>query len=234
VKVIILAAGVGERMRPLTDHTPKPLLKVGGTPLIAHHIERLARAGFADLVINVSHLAQQIMDYCGDGSRWGVSIRYSPEVEPLETAGGIFNALPLLGDGPFLVVNGDVWLDYPFARLAGFTPAPPAIAHLVMVDNPAQHPLGDFAIDEQGLVRELAPGASGFTYAGVGVYTPAFFAGMTAGKLPLRPLLDATIRRGCLSAEYYPGHWEDVGTPERLRNLDAALQSGRVPRTLSR
>ena len=234
MKVMILAAGVGERMRPLTDHTPKPLLPVGGRPLIVHHIERLARAGFVDLVINVSHLAGKITDYCGDGSRWGVSISYSPEVEPLETAGGIFNALPLLGDGAFLVVNGDVWLDYPFERLAGFIPPPPTIAHLVMVDNPPQHPRGDFGLDEHGLVRELAPGATGFTYAGVGVYTPDFFAGMTPGKLPLRPLLDATIRRGLLSAEYYPGHWEDVGTPERLRNLDTALQSGRVPGPVSR
>jgi len=226
VKAMILAAGVGERMRPLTDHTPKPLLEVGGSPLIAHHIERLARAGFTDLVINVSHLARRITDYCGDGSRWGVAIRYSPEVVPLETAGGIFNALPLLGDAPFLVVNGDVWLDYPFGELAGYTPVDPACAHLVMVDNPPQHPGGDFALDERGWVRELAPGATGLTYAGVGVYTPAFFATMTAGKLPLRPLLDAAIRRGCLSGEYYPGHWEDVGTPQRLGQLDAALRSG--------
>ncbi len=225
VKVMILAAGVGERMRPLTEHTPTPLLQVGGRPLIVHHIERLALAGLTELVINVSHLAQQIIDYCGDGSRWGVSISYSPEAEPLETAGGIFNALPLLGDAPFLVVNGDVWLAYPFARLAGYTPPDPEGAHLVMVDNPVQHPRGDFRLDEQGWLRELAPDASGVTYAGVGVYTPAFFARMTPGKMSLRPLLDAAIRRDCLGGEYYPGQWEDVGTPERLHTLDAALRS---------
>ena len=223
MKAMILAAGVGERMRPLTDHTPKPLLAVGGRALIAHHLDRLAQAGFSEVVINVSHLAEQIVDYCGDGSRWGVSILYSHESRPLETAGGIFNALPLLGDEPFLVVNGDVWIDYPFARLLGYRPASPECAHLVMVGNPAQHPRGDFQLDDQGWVRELAPGASGYTYAGVGVYSPSFFAAMDPGKMPLRPLLDAAIRRGCLSGEYYPGHWEDVGTPERLRKLDEAL-----------
>ncbi len=226
MKAMILAAGVGERMRPLTDHTPKPLLEAGGSPLIAHHIERLARAGFTELVINVSHLASRITDYCSDGSRWGVAITYSHEIEPLETAGGIFQALPLLGFDPFLVVNGDIWIDYPFARLRGLTPADPVCAHLVLVGNPPQHPRGVFALDAQGRVRELAPGASGLTYAGVGVYTRAFFATMTPGKMPLRPLLDAAIRRGCLSAEYYPGHWEDVGTPERLARLDAALRAG--------
>ena len=228
MKAMILAAGVGERMRPLTDHTPKPLLEVGGSPLIAHHLQRLARAGFTELVINVSHLAGQITDYCGDGSRWGVAIRYSPEAEPLETAGGIQNALPLLGDAPFLVVNGDVWLDFPFERLLGITPAHPQCAHLVMVGNPPQHPRGDFGLDQQGWVRELAAGETGLTYAGVGVYSPAFFAAMSPGKMPLRPLLDAAIRRGCLSGEYYPGKWEDVGTPERLRSLDAALRAAQL------
>ncbi|MCB1697262.1 MAG: nucleotidyltransferase family protein [Pseudomonadales bacterium] len=228
MKAMILAAGVGERMRPLTDHTPKPLLEVGGSPLIAHHLQRLARAGFTELVINVSHLAGQITDYCGDGSRWGVAIRYSPEAEPLETAGGIQNALPLLGDAPFLVVNGDVWLDFPFERLLGSTPADPQCAHLVMVGNPPQHPRGDFGLDQQGWVRELAAGETGLTYAGVGVYSPAFFAAMSPGKMPLRPLLDAAIRRGCLSGEYYPGKWEDVGTPERLRSLDAALRAAQL------
>lgn len=221
---MILAAGIGERMRPLTRHTPKPLLRVGGRPLLAYHLERLARAGFDELVINVSHLAGQIMDFCGDGSRWGLAITWSPETEPLETAGGIFNALPLLGNAPFLVVNGDVWVDYPFERLFGFTPPDPECAHLVMVRNPAQHPRGDFQLDGEGRVRELAAGATGFTYAGVGVYSPAFFAGMTPGKMPLRPLLDAAIRCGRLSGEFYPGHWEDVGTPERLRQLDALLR----------
>lgn len=226
MKAMILAAGVGERMRPLTDHTPKPLLRVGGSPLIGHHIQRLAGAGFEQLVINVSHLAEQIIDYCGDGSRWGVEIVYSREAQPLETAGGIFNALSLLGHAPFLVVNGDVWIDYPFERLLNFTPPLPACAHLVMVNNPAQHPRGDFRLDEQGWVNELGPGQAGLTYAGVGVYCRSLFVGMTPGKTPLRPLLDAAIRRGCLSGEYYPGRWEDVGTPERLQALDAALGGG--------
>ena len=224
MKVMILAAGVGERMRPLTDHTPKPLLQVGGEPLIAHHLRRLAQAGFSELVINVSHLAQQIIDYCNDGSRWGLTINYSPEPEPLETAGGILNALPLLGENPFLVVNGDVWIDYPFEQLLNFIPPVPDSAHLVMVGNPPQHPGGDFVLDDQGRVRERPHGITGLTYAGVGVYAPAFFAGMTPGKMALRPLLDAAIGRGCLSGEYYPGHWEDVGTPERLEALDAALR----------
>ena len=231
MKAMILAAGVGERMRPLTDHTPKPLLEAGGKPLIVHHIERLARAGFTDLVINISHLAHRITDYCGDGGRWGVAITYSPETVPLETAGGIFQALPLLGFDPFLVVNGDVWLDYPFARLRGHRLADPECAHLVMVGNPPQHPRGDFGLDAQGWVRELAPGAIGLTYAGVGIYTRGFFAAMSPGRMPLRPLLDAAIRRGCLSAEFYSGHWEDVGTPERLAKLDAALRSGALSAT---
>lgn len=234
MKVMILAAGIGERMRPLTGHTPKPLLTVAGTPLIEHHIKNLARAGFTELVINVSHLAQQIIDYCGDGSHWGVSIEYSREDEPLETAGGICKALPLLGEAPFLVVNGDVWVDYPFERLFARGPARPECAHLVMVGNPTQHPRGDFALDDQGWVRDLAPGATGLTYAGVGVYAPAFFSGIQPVKVPLRPLLDAAIRRGCLSGEFHDGHWEDVGTPERLRALDEAVRSARVSGDISR
>ena len=229
MKVMILAAGFGERMRPLTDHTPKPLLQAGGRPLISYHLERLARAGLSEVVINVSHLASQIIDYCDNGSRWGLTISYSREPEPLETSGGIYQALPLLGGEPFLVVNGDGWLEYPFDQLAGCSPAGGALAHLVLVDNPAQHPLGDFQLDEQGLVRERKPAESGFTYAGVGVYTAAFFADMAPGKYPLRPLLDTAIRRGLLTGEYFSGHWEDVGTPERLDKLDAALQSSRVP-----
>ena len=225
MKVMILAAGVGERMRPLTNDTPKPLLKVAGIPLIEHHIRRLAQAGFTELVINVSHLAQQIIDYCGDGSRWGVSIVYSPEEQPLETAGGIVNAFPLLGDAPFLVVNGDVWIDYPFAGLAQYQLRENEAAHLVMVGNPVQHPLGDFWLDADGWVQFLSAAAAGFTYAGVAIYSKAFFAGMQPGKMPLRPLLDAAIERGCLGAEYHQGWWEDVGTPERLQALDTAVRS---------
>ena len=227
MKAMILAAGKGERMRPLTDHTPKPLLQVAGKALIEHHIVRLARAGFDELVINVSHLGQQIMDHCGGGGRWGVQIHYSPEEEPLETAGGIQRALPLLGRQPFLVVNGDIWIDYDFGQLLDYRPAPEEHAHLVMVRSPSQHPRGDFKLDAEGWLRELAPGETGLTYAGVGVYTPAFFSGMAPGKLALRPLLDDAIRQCHLTGEYHPGGWEDVGTPERLQALDEAVSSAR-------
>lgn len=226
MKVMILAAGMGERMRPLTDHTPKPLLRAGGVPLIEHHLRSLWAAGFRDVVINVSHLAGQVVDYCGDGGRWGLTITYSHEDTPLETAGGIQRALPLLGEAPFLVVNGDIWIDFPFATLREAALRDGERARLVMVDNPPQHPLGDFLLDENGWVRERAPTATGLTYAGVGIYDPVVFATMRPGKLPLRPLLDAAITAGALGGTYHPGHWADVGTPERLEALDIALASG--------
>ena len=225
MKVMILAAGVGERMRPLTEHTPKPLLEAGGRPLIAWHIEALAELGLRDLVINVSHLAERIVGWCGDGSRWGVHIRYSREPEPLETAGGIQRALPLLGDDPFLVVNGDVWTAFPLQRLLVRRSLPPGAAHLVLVDNPPQHPDGDFCVTAGGGLRARPAGTRGLTYAGIGVYTAGFFADMAPGKLPLRPLLDAAIAAGRVSGEYFGGAWTDVGTPQRLRELDARLSS---------
>lgn len=225
MKAMILAAGVGERMRPLTDNTPKPLLRVAGIPLIEHHIRRLAAAGLRELVINVSHLAEQIEAYCGDGSTWGADIVYSRETAPLETAGGIVQALPLLGDAPFLVVNGDVWTDYPFACLVTCALQAGESAHLVMVGNPPQHPAGDFALDSDDRIRVLAAGAMGWTYSGVGLYTPAFFAGIAPGKMALRPLLDAAILQGCLGGERYSGEWQDVGTPERLRALDIVVSA---------
>ncbi len=225
MKVMILAAGLGERMRPLTDRTPKPLLRVGGTPLLEHHLRHLAAAGFTEVVINISHLGQQIVDYCGDGRRWGLAIAYSPEEQPLETAGGIHRALPLLGDGRFLVVNGDIWIDCDFRHLYGRRLDPGTAAHLVMVGNPPQHPRGDFQLDAVGRVRALAEGASGVTYSGVGIYDPALFAGMQPGKLRLRPLLDEAIRRGLLTGEFFAGDWEDVGTPERLQALDRRVRS---------
>ncbi|MDE0930477.1 MAG: nucleotidyltransferase family protein [Halioglobus sp.] len=220
MRAMILAAGVGERMRPLTEHTPKPLLRVADTPLIEHHIRRLAAAGFSEIVINVAHLGEQIMAYCDDGSRWGVTIVYSQEGSPLETAGGIANALPLLGDQPFLVVNGDVWIDYPFEKLAVYCLRADEVAHLVMVENPPQHTFGDFQLDDEGWVRWLEPGAYGWTYAGLGIYTTAFFAAISEEKMPLRPLLDAAIRRGHLGGEGYMGQWQDVGTPDRLQELN--------------
>jgi len=225
VKAMILAAGVGERMRPLTDHTPKPLLRVSDTPLIEYHIRRLASAGISEIVINVAHLGEQIMDYCSDGSRWGVTIMYSPEESPLETAGGIFNALPLLGNMPFLVVNGDVWIDYPFERLAQYRLRLEEVAHLVMVENPPQHTFGDFQLDDEGWVRSLEPGAHGWTYAGLGLYTATFFSAMSEGKMPLRPLLDAAIRTGQLGGEKYAGQWQDVGTPDRLQELNDMVKA---------
>ena len=224
MKAMILAAGLGERMRPLTDHTPKPLLRIAGMPLLEHHIRRLAAAGVNELVINVSHLAEQIIAYCGDGRAWGVSIEYSQEQAPLETAGGIIQALPLLGTEPFLVVNGDVWIDYPFERLKRYALRPGETAHLVMVENPPQHPSGDFALDEAQWVRALPPAATGWTYSGVGLYSPVFFAATPPGKMPLRPLLDAAIARGCLGGESYSGQWQDVGTPQRLEALDRAVR----------
>lgn len=224
MRAMILAAGVGERMRPLTEHTPKPLLRVADTPLIEHHIRRLASAGFSEIVINVAHLGEQIMNYCMDGSQWDVTIIYSPEESPLETAGGIVNALPLLGDTPFLVVNGDIWIDYPFEKLAAYCLRPDEVAHLVLVENPPQHSFGDFQLDDNGWVRSLESGMYGWTYAGLGIYTPAFFAALPEGKMPLRPLLDAAIRRGQLGGEPYVGQWQDVGTPERLQELNTILQ----------
>jgi MurNAc alpha-1-phosphate uridylyltransferase len=218
---MLLAAGVGERMRPLTDHTPKPLLRVAGVPLLEHHIRRLTAAGFTDLVINVSHLAQQIVDYFGDGSAWGATITWSQEAEPLETAGGIINALPQLGSAPFMLVNGDVWTDYPFAGLAPQSPDSKQGAHLVLVDNPPQHPRGDFVLCADGHLGFIREAGIGLTYAGLGIYAPGFFDGVAPGKSALKPLLDRAIEQHRLTGEHYPGQWADVGTPQRLAALDA-------------
>jgi len=220
LKAMILAAGAGERMRPLTDHTPKPLLEVAGVTMIGRHIARLAEAGVAEIVINVSHLARQIMDYCGDGSRWHVAITYSRESQGLETAGGIVKALPLLGEQPFMIVNADVWTDYPFASLVDRSWRLGKGAHLVFVDSPAQHSYGDYILDPAGLLHLRPEGAIGVTYTGLAVYTSAFFAGVSPGKRPLRPLLDQAIIEGRLTGEHYKGVWVDVGTPERLQALN--------------
>jgi len=226
MKAFLLAAGVGERMRPLTDRTPKPLLMVGGAPLLEYHIRHLVAAGISDLVINVSHLAQQIIDYFGDGSPWGATIAWSLEGSPLETAGGIIKALPLLGDEPFLVVNGDIWTDYPFAALGEITIDDPRGAFLVMVDNPEQHPRGDFALGADGLLRVAAGGGTGLTYSGLGLFSAGFFEGVPAGKLPLRPLLDQAIENRRLQGGHYRGQWVDVGTPERLAALNTEVSAG--------
>ena len=219
---MILAAGRGERMRPLTDHTPKPLLPAGGKPLIVWHLERLAAAGFRDIVINHAHLGTQIEAALGDGSQWGLRIQYSPEPPgALETAGGIATALPLLGDEAFLVVNGDVYCDWDFKRAYELRSA---IAHLVMVANPAHHAGGDFSLDGYRVI--YASGEQTLTYAGVGVFSPAFFADVQPGTvMKLRPLLDAAIATGTLTGERFDGRWVDVGTPQRLAELDAELRN---------
>ena len=222
MKAFILAAGRGERMRPLTDHTPKPLLPAGGKPLIVWHLERLAAAGFKEIVINHAHLGSLIEQTLGDGSQWGLHIQYSPEPPgALETAGGIASALPLLGDQPFLVVNGDVYCDLDFGRFAGWTAG---MAHLVMVENPAHHTAGDFSLDGERVT--YANGEQTLTYAGIGVFSPAFFADVQPGTvMKLRPLLDAAIATGTLTGERYTGRWVDVGTPERLAELDQELRT---------
>ena len=218
MRAMILAAGRGERMRPLTDTVPKPLLPVAGRPLIVHHLASLARAGITDIVINHAHLGDRIEQALGDGREYGVMIRYSAEPDgALETGGGIFRALPLLGPAPFLVVNGDVWSDFPFARLPG---RPDGLAHLVLVDNPEHHPDGDFALVD-GRVRERD--GSALTYSGVGVLDPALFDGSRPGRFPLVPLLRDAIAGGRVAGEHWGGQWVDVGTPERLRALDAVL-----------
>ncbi|MCB1905771.1 MAG: nucleotidyltransferase family protein [Rhodocyclaceae bacterium] len=223
---MILAAGRGERMRPLTDAYPKPLLAAGGKPLIVWHIERLRTAGFTELVINHAHLGEMIERALGDGRLFGVSIRYSPEAEALETAGGIRQALPLLGDQPFLVVNGDIFCDYELARLR----EPPArlatgddLAHLVMAPNPDHHPDGDFHLDDSGRVDQH--GTPKLTFAGIGVYRPELFTELPAGaKAPLGPLLRAAMDHGRVSGEAHDGAWLDIGTPRRLAELDQRLR----------
>lgn len=224
MKAMILAAGLGQRMRPLTNHTPKPLLKVGGRPLLAHHLEHLSQAGFREVVINVSHLGEQIIEFCGDGSNWDLHIQHSIEPEPLETAGGIYRALPMLGTEPFLVINGDIWTDYPLTRLRDKTLNTNITAHLILVDNPKQHPNGDFLLDDRGLIQALPAQSSGLTYAGLGIYSFEFFAGVSTEKAPLKPLMDAAIHLGSLGGEYYAGSWHDMGTPERLKALDSQLK----------
>lgn len=215
---MILAAGRGKRMRPLTDRVPKPLLPVAGQPLIAWHLQRLARAGLLDVVINHAWLGKQIPAALGDGSRWGVRIRYSDEGDTgLETGGGIQRALPLLGEAPFLVINGDIWTDIDFA---GLQLAEDDLAHLVLVENPAHNPEGDFAL-QAGRIGDIGPR---YTFSGVGVYDPALFADCAPGAFALAPLLRGAAAHGRVSGELHRGCWCDVGTPQRLRDLDRQLR----------
>ena len=224
---MILAAGRGERMRPLTDHTPKPLLRVGGRPLIVWHIERLVRAGIAEVVINHAHLGQQIEDALGDGGAFGARIRYSPErPAALETAGGIAHALHLLGAAPFAVINGDIWCDYDYGCLRSHAAAlanSDDTAHLVLVNNPAHHPGGDFCLEPARLRLNSAPR---FTFSGIGLYKPSLFAHLDRNAAaPLAPLLRTHIGEGRVRGEHYTGAWVDVGTPQRLEQLDKDLQA---------
>ncbi len=225
---LIFAAGLGERMRPLTDHTPKPLLPVHGKPLIAWHLEKLAATGVHYVVINTAHLAEQFPDTLGDGSRWGLRIRYAYEgTTPLETGGGMLNALPLLGDAPFIAINGDIWCDADLSTL----PAEPAgLAHLLLVDNPPQHPHGDFALDAQGTVHD--EDNDRLTFSGIGVYRQGLLRnwreviGNAEGaesrppRFRLVPLLRAAMANGAVSGSHHRGSWTDVGTPQRLARLE--------------
>lgn len=229
---MILAAGRGERMRPLTDHTPKPLLTVAGKPLILWHIEKLAKAGFGRIVINHAHLGDQIEEVLGDGDAFGVELRYSREGDALETAGGIATALPLIEAEIFPVINGDVFCDYDFARFAGIMARMQTenyLAHLVLVDNPPHHPNGDFLL-HQGVVKDeggyLTPHASRLTFSGIGIYRRELFAAIEPWKKsPLAPLLKEAMQKEMVTGEHYGGRWKDVGTPERLRELDHEICS---------
>ena len=216
---IILAAGEGRRMRPLTDTRPKPLIKVGEKSLLERHIEGLAATGFTEIVVNASYFASQIVDFCQDRQFGDARVTVVVEETPLETAGGIVNALPLLGECPFAVVNGDVYTEFPFARLQALD-LQDDLAHLVMVPNPVQHPTGDFVL-EQG--RLLARGEPRVTYAGLSVMSPELFEGIKPGKAELRPLLDTAITEARLSGQLWSGRWSDVGTPARLRELENKL-----------
>lgn len=218
---MVLAAGRGERMRPLTDSTPKPLLQVNGKPLIQYHVEALARAGMDLIVVNHARFGEQIEACLGDGGAYGLKILYSPEGErPLETGGGIKNALPRLGGQPFVVVNGDIWTDYPFSRLPI---APEGLAHLVLVANPAHNPDGDFSLHDGEVTNG---GGERLTYSGIGVLSPLLFQSQPDNVFPLAPLLHEAIGGGQVSGEYYSGKWVDVGTPERLAQLNR-LQSSK-------
>lgn len=221
MKAMILAAGRGERMRPLTDHTPKPLLTVAGRPLIEHTINQLVTAGFTELVINHAHLGQQIEDKLGDGNRLGANIVYSPEGdEALETAGGIVNALPVLGEAVFLVVNGDIATDFPFAELKKISVK---LAHIILVNNPEHHPQGDFGLDSSDIVIENEN--QRFTFSGIGLYHPDLFSKTPPGKSKLAPLLREAIAQKKLTGQHYSGFWMDIGTPERLKELDSHLRT---------
>lgn len=223
MRAMILAAGKGVRMRPLTDDCPKPLLEVGGRTLIDRHLDALARAGFSDVVINLHYLGDMIRSQVGDGTEYGLNIAFTEESEPLETAGGIRKALALLGDEPFVVVAGDIFTDYDYRRLPRDLGR--SLGHLVMVDNPEHHRDGDFVLETNGRLQ-LANGGEALTFSGIAVYSPALFVGLEDNvPAKLRMLFDAAIPRGLMTGEHFHGEWSDVGTPERLTELDDKLRS---------
>lgn len=232
-KAMILAAGLGERMRPLTDHTPKPLLMAGGKPLIVWQIEALRRAGFTDLVINHAHLGRQLEAALGEGAALAVRIAWSDEGTPLETAGGIARAGHLLGTAPFIVTNGDVYAEFDYARLRpvldDMADNPSHLAHLVLVDNPAHHPQGDFVLDGDRVAMPPTHAIGRLTFSGIGCYRPELFADIVPGdKAKLAPLLQRAMTAGQVTGEYFAGRWEDVGTPQRLIDLDKELEMRHV------
>lgn len=227
MKAMILAAGLGNRMRPLTLHTPKPLLEVGGKPLIVWHIEKLTAMGVNEVVINTAWLGEKLAQALGDGSQFGVKILWSHEGKGLETAGGIINALPLLGDEPFILVNGDVWTTMDFAPLLNVELGE-NLAHLVLVQNPEQHPNGDFTLaDGKAYTFDQQISGENLTFSGVSVIHPKMFAGLEAGKRPLAPLLKAAMLENKIAASKLTGIWVDVGTPERLNALDSMIREGK-------
>ena len=218
MKAMILAAGRGERLRPLTDETPKPLVNVAGKPLIEYHLENLSRAGFKEIIINTAWLAEKIHRQLGDGTKYGVSIQYSDEGEALETAGGIINALPLLGNEPFLVVNGDIWCDFDFSALPELENT--TQAHLILVNNPEHNLEGDFALQEN-LIKNT--GKLMYTYSGIGIYRAEFFAEQQPGSTPLAPIIRDKCKDDLVSGQHYDGLWTDVGNLERLKELESKL-----------
>ncbi|WP_344936652.1 N-acetylmuramate alpha-1-phosphate uridylyltransferase MurU [Zhongshania borealis] len=222
---MILAAGLGTRMRPLTDRCPKPLLRAGGRALIDFHLAKLAGVGISDVVVNCSWLADQLQDYFRSANCHGVDVQLSREAQPLETAGGIVQALPFLDsddDTPFLLINGDVWTDFDFSQLLD---CHPAAAHLILIENPPHNPAGDFSLAPDGLVSENS-GEKCYTFSGISVWRPSMFRNLTPGKRALKPLMRAAIAQGSLSAEVFSGHWWDIGTPQRLADLDEFLSNG--------
>lgn len=221
MRAMILAAGRGERLRPLTDTLPKPLVEIGGKPLIEHHLESLAAAGFREVIINQGHLGDLLREALGDGARWGITIHWSNEQpEALETGGGIFKALPLLGRSPFLVVNGDIWTAFPYARLRAVKCDR---AHLVMVPNPAHNPDGDFQL-LGAVLKKKQEGTATATFSGLGVYHPRLFDGCQPGKFSVVPLLKTAMQDHLVTGELYRGGWSDIGTRGRLESMRKALE----------